>query len=195
MISYLNGTIKYKDGKSITIIVNNIGYKVFVTQSLLEKLKLEEQIELYTHLRHKEDAFDLFGFLKREELDFFEILITVSGVGPRSALGVLEVANLVDIKRAIIKGDPTLLKKVSGIGNKTAERIVVELKNKLETLPKLGDKIDLAIPGSEDVFDALVGLGYAERDVREVLKQVPVEVADMQEKVRIALKLLSGNRN
>lgn len=194
MIAYFKGEINYISDRYIILLVGETGYKVFVNQNLLEKLKKGQDLELHTHLRHREDAFDLFGFLKREELEFFELLITISGVGPRSALGVLEIANLGDIKRAIIKGDPTLLRKVSGIGNKTAERIVVELKNKLEALPQLDEKIDLSDPGSADAFDALVGLGYAERDVRETLKQVPQEVVDMQEKVRIGLKMLGKSR-
>lgn len=193
MISYLNGTIKQKSEKSITLVVNNVGYKVFTTQNLLDKLKIAQQIEIYTHLRHREDAFDLYGFLSLRELEFFELLITISGVGPKTALGVLEVAKLDDIQKAIVKGEPSLLKKVSGIGAKTAERIVIELKNKLDSLPGSGDfTVDLSDSDS-DVFDALVGLGYLERDIREAIRQIPPEVIDLQEKIRIGLKILGNS--
>ena len=189
MISYLKGAILNKSSKSITLLVNDIGYKIFVTQNLLEKLKPETEIELHTFLRHKDDSMDIYGFKTREELEFFELLLTVSGVGPKSALGILEVASLPQIKKAILRDDASILYKVSGVGKKTAERIVVELKNKLDSLPITDKKIPLADSDTE-VFDALVNLGYQERHVRQALKHLPEDITNTEDKIKRALKYL-----
>ncbi len=190
MISYLKGTISEKNHKSIILLVNNIGYKIFITPTLLDKLKPNQTLELFTYLRHKDDGMDLYGFTTKNKLDFFEILLTISGVGPKSALGILEVASLTQIKKAILRDDPSLLYKVSGIGKKTAERIVVELKNKLDSLPITDKEISLTDSDTE-VFDALVGLGYQERDVRQALKQLPETITSTNDKIKHSLKYLS----
>jgi len=189
MISYLQGTILEKNHKSIILLVNNIGYKIFITPTLLDKLKPNQTLELFTYLRHKDDGMDLYGFTTKNKLDFFEILLTISGVGPKSALGILEVASLTQIKKAILRDDPSLLYKVSGIGKKTAERIVVELKNKLDSLPITDKEISLTDSDTE-VFDALVGLGYQERDVRQALKQLPETITSTNDKIKHSLKYL-----
>ena len=131
MIAYLVGTIKYKGSKSIILNVNNVGYEIFVIEPVLEKVKLDEEKDFFVHTYVREDALSLYGFESPEEKRFFELLISISGVGPKSALQTLSIARLSEIKKAILRDDPSLLKKVSGIGTKTAERIVVELKNKL----------------------------------------------------------------
>ena len=190
MISYLKGTILKKNHKSIILLVNNIGYKIFITPTLLDKLKPNQTLELFTYLRHKDDSMDLYGFTTKNKLDFFEILLTISGVGPKSALGILEVASLTQIKKAILRDDPSLLYKVSGIGKKTAERIEVELKNKLDSLPITDKEISLTDSDTE-VFDALVGLGYQERDVRQALKQLPETITSTNDKIKHSLKYLS----
>ncbi|HOZ36921.1 MAG TPA: Holliday junction branch migration protein RuvA [bacterium] len=189
MISYLKGSLLSKNSKAITLLVNNIGYQIFVPATLLSKVKVGEDLELYTHLRHSEDAMSLFGFILPEELRFFELLITISGVGPKTALGVLESAKMSDLKKAILRDDPAILYKVSGIGKKTAERIVVELKNKLDALPVSEKEIDLSESDTE-AFDALVSLGYNERDVREALKKLPPDAIKMEDQIKQALKYL-----
>ena len=189
MLSFIKGEILSKSAKSIVLLVNNIGYKIFTTQNLLEKLKPAATLELHTHLRHKDDALDLYGFKTKEELEFFELLLTVSGVGPKSALGVLEVAKLSDIKKAILRDDPSILYKVSGVGKKTAERIVVELKNKLDALPTSEKQITLDDTDAE-AFDALSGLGYSDIDIRHALKQIPDDITDTEAKLKHTLKYL-----
>lgn len=189
MISYLKGTLLNKNPKSIILLVNHIGYRIFITQPFLKKIKSDQELELYTYLRHKEDSMDLYGFKTKEELEFFELLLTISGVGPKSALGVLEVASLSQIKKAILRDDASILYKVSGVGKKTAERIVVELKNKLDSLPSTSKEVSLDDSDSE-AFDALLGLGYQERDVRQALKQIPEEIKITEEKIKNALKFL-----
>ncbi|NMC51409.1 Holliday junction branch migration protein RuvA [Candidatus Kuenenbacteria bacterium] len=190
MISYLKGSILSKNSKSLVLLVGNIGYQIFAPTTLLQKAQINSELELYTHLRHSEDAMSLFGFETQEELRFFEILITISGVGPKTALGVLEVAKLSDIKKAILRDDPAILYKVSGIGKKTAERIVVELKNKLDVLPATEKELNLSDTDTE-TFDALISLGYNERDVREALKKIPPDIIRMEDKLKNAFKYLS----
>ncbi|PIR05404.1 Holliday junction branch migration protein RuvA [Candidatus Kuenenbacteria bacterium CG11_big_fil_rev_8_21_14_0_20_37_9] len=189
MISYLKGKILAKNQKSVIAVVHDIGYEIFVTENFLEKIKVNDEIELHTYLKHDEDNMALYGFRDKEELLFFKLLITISGVGPKTALGVLEVAKLADIKKAILRDEPSILYKVSGVGKKTAERIVVELKNKIDALPMTEKEISFGDVNSE-VFDALVSLGYAQTDVREALKQMPETVEKMEEKIKKALKIL-----
>lgn len=185
MISRLTGTVVHADPRFFVIDVKGVGYKVFTTAGFLEK-HAEGEITLWTHLSVREDALDLYGFPTRDELEFFELLITVSGIGPKSALGILNAANPSTIKKAIASEDPTYLTKVSGIGKRNAEKIVLELKTKLFTF----DESEAAHHEESDAFDALKALGYPERDAREALKKVPAEVTDTGERLKRALKLL-----
>ncbi|MFH1909834.1 MAG: Holliday junction branch migration protein RuvA [bacterium] len=190
MISYIKGQVLVKNDKSITLVNNNIGYEIFVVDKLLDKIKNGDEIELYTYLRHSDDNMSLYGFKGKDELGFFKLLISISGVGPKSALGVLEVAKLTDIKKAILRDDASILYKVSGVGKKTAERIVVELKNKLDKMPLMDKEIDLSDIDTE-TFDALTGLGYSQSDVREALRQIPETAEKMEEKIKASLKFLA----
>ena len=131
MIAYLKGKIIYKTLNHLVLEVNGVGYQIFVGENFLNELRLDTETEIYIHHVVREDASDLYGFKTREDKDLFEILLTVSGVGPKSGLGVLSLSSAGDIKEAIVRGDANLLTKVSGIGKKTAERIVLELKNKV----------------------------------------------------------------
>jgi len=192
MISCLSGTIKYKNTKSITLDVNGVGYEIFVTQLVLDKIKIEEKKEFFCYLYVREDALNLYGFLSQDEKKFFELLISISGVGPKSALQALSIAKLSEIKKAILRDDPSLLRKVSGIGQKTAERIVVELKNKLEDLPIGDEKINLSATGA-GAFEALLGLGYSAPEIRNVLRNISSEIENEDEIIKQALKLLGKN--
>lgn len=193
MISFLSGTIKYKNIKTITLDVNSVGYEIALIQPTMEKIKIGEHKELFCHLHVREDSMELYGFEKSEEKKFFELLISISGVGPKSAMQVLSIAKLTEIKQAVLRGDPSLLRKVSGIGQKTSERIVVELKNKLDDLPIGNEKINLSASGSE-AFDALQGLGYSADEVRQALRQVPAGIIDEDEIIKATLKLLGKNK-
>jgi Holliday junction DNA helicase RuvA len=193
MISFLTGIIKQKSEKSATVLVGDVGYEVFLAQLVLEKLKIGETKDFFCHLHVREDAMELYGFVSFDEKKFFELLISVSGVGPKSAMAVLAVAKLSEIQKAILRGDPTLLRKVSGIGQKIAERVVVELKNKLESMPISGEKIDLSF-GSNGAFEALQGLGYSSEEVRMALRAVPSEIEDENEIIKLALKNLGKKK-
>ncbi len=186
MIGRLKGEIVETDPKYVILDVSGVGYKIFTnTSSLLTKFG--EETEFWTYLAVRENALDLYGFQNKEELKFFELLITVSGIGPKSALGILSVSNLNNLRQAISSGDVSILTKVSGIGRKNAEKIVVELKDKLDG--------EIYVTGSSasadiDALEALKSLGYSEREAREALKKV-TESKDTGDKVKKALKLLS----
>jgi Holliday junction DNA helicase RuvA len=148
-----------------------------------------EVASFWTYLAVRENALDLYGFQSHEELDFFELLISVSGIGPKSALGILSLASLSNLRKAISTGDTGHLTKVSGIGKKMAEKIVVELKDKIDKIGQTHDEGNI-LSNDMDAMEALKSLGYNERDVREALKKV-ADVADVGEKVKKALKFLS----
>lgn len=185
MIGYLKGTLIHQDLKSVILDVSGVGYKIHTNTALLDGKK-EKYTEFWTYLAVRENALDLYGFTSKEELHFFELLITVSGIGPKSAMGILSIATLQNLRHAITTGDVTHLIKVSGIGKKNAEKIVVELKDKLEGL-----SVDMsqAMHGDVDALEALKSLGYGEREAREALKKADGETTEA--KVRFALKNLN----
>lgn len=191
MISFLRGKILNKGDNFVVVEVNNVGYKVFVCQSLLGKLDLGQEVELHIYQQVKEDALNLYGFNNTEELDLFELLLSVSGIGPKSALGVLGVAKVEDIKDSISRGDPSLLTKVSGIGRKTAERVVLELRGKIRGLESGVRNQELGSgSASGDEIDALMSLGYSMSQARDALRAVDEKIKDSGERIKQALKNL-----
>ncbi len=184
MIGYLKGKIIEQNLKSVILEVSGVGYKVFTN---ISNLGAKKDVEFWTYLAVRENALDLYGFTTKEELNFFELLITVSGIGPKSALGILTVATLPNLRHAISTEDTSHLTKVSGVGKKNAEKIVLELHDKIEGLVSdLNDSTSNDI----DALEALKSLGYSEREAREALKKV-TDSKDTGDKVKKALKLLS----
>ena len=189
MISYLEGKIIEKNDKFLVINAGGVGYRVFSHQGILEKMPaIGQNIGVWTHLYVREDTLDLYGFTEKEELEFFETLISISGIGPKSALGILEVAPVTSLKQAIVSEDETFFTKVSGVGKKTAQRLILELKNKLA-------KTVMPIKGSDsaemaEAMDALVSLGYKERDARKVLQEIAKDIRGVEAKIKAALKIL-----
>jgi len=190
MIGTLNGIVRYKDLNTLIVDVGGVGYKVMVTTETALDTAPDSPIFLWTHLAVRETSLGLFGFLDKETFDIFELLITISGIGPKSALSILNVASPTMLRQAVANSDTSYLTRVSGIGKKNAEKIVLELKDKLKTTIEDGG-IDMRSEG--DALEALVSLGYSERDAREALKQVPKETEGASERVKAALKLLSKN--
>ena len=185
MISHLKGIVLKEDLKYVVLDVSGVGYKIFINSSSLGG-RIGKPAEFWTYLSVRETALDLYGFQAKEELDFFELLITVSGIGPKSAMAILSVATLPNLRHAIATGDTTHLTKVSGVGKKSAEKIVLELKDKLKDATVSGTQMSHDI----DAMEALKALGYGEREVRETLKKV-TDTKDTGEKIKKALKLLS----
>ena len=188
MISYLRGKILNKGQGYVIILVDNIGYKVFVNVNQYVELDIDQPVELYIYQNVRENAIELFGFINLEALELFELLLSISGIGPKSALNVLGIAEVGEIKASIAHGDSSLLNKVSGIGKKTAERVVLELSEKVGYL----DMNTLTGTGGGNVvgdeMDALMSLGYSLQQAREALKQVDPKINDSGERIREALK-------
>jgi len=196
MIGSIKGKIIFKTDKFLILETGGVGYKVNVSPDSLSKVstlqpsseqKETNTVSFWIHTHVREDALDLYGFLERSELEFFEMLINVSGIGPRSALAILGIASIETLRKAIGTGDISYLTKISGIGKKTAERIVIELR----------DKMGIGLEGSSlqgelDVLEALKSLGYSQNEAREALKKVSPD-ADTNTKIREALKIL-GNK-
>ena len=191
MISCLSGTVRHKGLNALVVDVSGVGYKVLVTTETALEVAPSSPIFLWTHLVVRETSLELFGFLDKETLDTFELLITISGIGPKSALSILNVATPSMLRQAVASGDTTYLTRVSGIGKKNAEKIVLELKDKLKITKEDASTSSAQVRAEGDALEALVSLGYNERDAREALKRVPKETEGASERVKAALKLLS----
>jgi holliday junction DNA helicase RuvA len=185
MLGSIRGKIILKRDKFVIVETSGIGYKISVSTDTIEKLKkTTEEVFLWTHSHIKEDAQDLYGFLDYSELEFFEMLIGVSGIGPKGALTILSVAPIEILKKAIGTGDTSYLTKISGIGRKTAEKIVIELRD------KMGKENESGSLGQEvDIMEALKALGYSQNEVREALKKIS-GVVDLNTKIKEVLKIL-----
>lgn len=192
MIGSLEGKLELKTNKYIVINVAGIGYRVFVSPETLSKLpQVDETTKLFTAFEVKENAQELYGFLKEEELNFFEILRTVSGVGPKTALSILSLATTKILSSAIINGDSNFLTKVSGIGSKTAQRLIVDLKDKIA---ELGFKETTGGKKDSDLLEALIKMGYGVKESAEALSLVAVELENEGSRLKEALKILSQNK-
>lgn len=184
MIGYIEGTLIGHNKDSIVLKAGQMGYKVYTRGTVHLKLT-DSPLSLWTYLAVRETALDLYGFEDKEELVMFELLLTVSGIGPRSALATLDTAGLAALKRGILSTDPAVLTKVSGIGKKTAEKIVQELKGKIED-----DGIHNHVSNTAlEAIDALISLGYSERAAREAVENIDAdEYNSTQEMIKHALK-------
>lgn len=191
MISYLKGKIINKGKGFVVLMVNNIGYRVYVNLTMYSELNINNEAEVYTHHHIREDAEDLYGFKSMEEMEFFELLLSISGIGPKSALGVLAIASIDDIKESIASGDSALLTKVSGIGKKTAERVVLELREKIGGLEGVGKREPGQASASGDEIDALMALGYSMMEARDALRGVDADIKDSGKRIKEALRRLS----
>jgi Holliday junction DNA helicase RuvA len=191
MISHLKGTVIFSGDKFVILDVAGVGYKIGVTPDALRKSISEKgkEISLWIHLAVREDSMSMYGFLERQELELFEMLIGISGVGPKSAIGVLSVASVDALKSAIASGDTSYLTKVSGIGKKNAEKIVLELRDKLGG-PDGSGGTETGRKEEVDAIEALKSLGYSQREAREALKDVADSVKGTSARVKAALKNL-----
>lgn len=192
MISQLTGDIVFTGERYVVLEVGGVGYKVYVPPDTLRAAaKKKGGVRLWTHLAVREDAMDMYGFMERAELEFFELLIGVPGIGPRSALGIMSIAPVENIKKAVSSGDSSYLTKVSGIGRKTAEKIVLELRDKLGAWTETGSP---ELKEEADVLEALQSLGYSQSEARDALKKVPREISGTGARVKEALKLLGNSK-
>lgn len=186
MIAYIEGIILKKLNKTLIVKTESIGYLVYVPTLTFEKAQEKKKIELFIYTKVREDDISLYGFENSQQLDFFKDLISVNGIGPKLALEILST-NIEKTKSAILQENSSYLSKIPGIGKKTAERIIVELKNKI--IPEeISEEFMVDEQKLEDAIQALNNLGYQKFEVLRVLKMLPKEITDPEEMITYFLK-------
>src|SRR3990167_1778495 len=186
MISYLQGKIIVKKDKFIILQVQDIGYKIFVSRVTLLKLpEIEENLKLFCFQDVKEKALDLYDFLTYDELDFFEILNDIHGIGPKAGLELASVGPLDKIKERVLAQDEKIFQGIPGIGSKKAMTIILELTGKIKMISGLKSKGPV-----DEAEDALSQLGFSRQQAKDALKQIPANIKNTEERVKQALKNL-----
>lgn len=183
-----------KMAENFVVLENGgFGFKVLVSREIFGRLpKLGEEVKFFCFLHNREDSFELYGFLEEEGMKLFDMLQTVSGVGPKTALGILGIDRAENIMAAILEKRTELLTRTSGIGKKTAERIILELQGKIN-LPKTKGSTS-AMDLNFEVEEALAGLGYSRHQVRKALNELSAETKTLEERLKATLKIL-GKQN
>jgi len=189
MISYLRGKARFAKWGFLILDVNGVGYKIFVPINLNippDSVGREEIIEFFVHQHLREDTNDLYGFLSFQELEIFEKLISVNGVGPKVGLTIMSSADPKKIYQAIESDDLTFFCAVPGIGKKVAAKIILDLKSKISSVAEM-----ISDNSSDDLFEALASLGYSKSNVLKIIPKIPGEICEVDEKIRWILKNLS----
>jgi Holliday junction DNA helicase RuvA len=188
MIGALKGSVFSKSQHSIILFVNNIGYIVHVPNKTLEESVLGSELFLYTHSHIREDLFDLFGFSTTKELVLFELLLTVSGVGPKTALTVID-RGVHAITTAVQKADVDFFTTIPRLGKKNAQKIIIELKQKLGSLTEL-DLSEYATSETKEVIEALTSMGFPHQEALQAIKSIPSGIDTLEQKILHCLKKL-----
>lgn len=189
MIARIEGIIVHIADKFLIVDVSGVGYKLYITTETIALSKIGEHSSFWVYTAVRENSIDLYGFRNINEMSFFELLLDVSGIGPRSALSILAIAPIDTLKRAIATGDTGYLNKVSGIGKKTAEKIIIELRDKLQDYKNDNDTPGL-LRDESDILEALKSLGYSQNEARDALKQVPSTTLGTNARIKEALQVL-----
>ena len=200
MIAFVNGILDMKLNNFIVVDVVGVGYKVFMSQAAIEKVgEIGEKVKIYTHHHVREDDISLYGFLTLEELNMFELLISVSGVGAKSALSILANIEPSAFALAVITNDTSKLVKIPGVGAKSAARIVLELKDKLKNQDLVDNKkeepkkITVNNEDLDEAISALQVLGYNRKDIEKVFEKLDISGLKLEEIIKLGLKYLSRN--
>ncbi len=198
MFAYIKGSLEMKSSGYIVIDINGLGYKVFMSQNNIDTIgELHDIIKVFTYVKVREDDISIFGFKTQEELKMFELLISVSGVGAKSALAMLSCIEPSDFAIAVISNDVKVLTKVPGIGNKSAQRIILELKDKLkeeQLEEKLKDSSKKLKDNSENINEAISGLmvlGYSKKDIEKAFEHLDIDNLSIEDLIKKGLILLS----
>lgn len=200
MFAYIKGSLEGKANNYVVIDVSGIGYKVFMSETAIEKLgKIGDIVKVYTHYHVREDDISLYGFLTNEELRMFELLISVSGVGAKSAIAMLSNITPSSFALAVISNDTTKLVKIPGIGAKTAARIVLELKDKLKTEEAVNNsknnkEIKEAIKEDDKVTEAISALqvlGYNRKEIEKAFEKLDKDALSVEDLIRKGLTILA----
>ena len=193
MIGRIRGTLEHVDEKNALVDVGGVGYLLFISSptALEFSSRIGEEVVLYTYLSVREQALDLYGFITLRQREFFMLLLQVSGIGPKSALSILSVADIETLERAVHAGDATYLTQIGGIGKKNAEKIVLELKDKIQYLPSEGS--EHSISSHNEVLEALRSLGYSLREARDALSHTETKkITTTHERLKAALRILGS---
>ena len=194
MIGFVEGIIEYIDVDKIVVNNNGGGYNVFMPASQIDTLNVDETVRVFTYLNVREDAMQLFGFLTRDDLEVFKLLITVNGIGPKGGLAVLSTITTDDLRVAVISEDAKAISKAPGIGAKTAQKVIIELKDKLNLEDVLEPKLDANFQVNDnnsmsEAVMALVALGYSQADAYRAVKSIDnIEELDVENVIKMALK-------
>jgi Holliday junction DNA helicase RuvA len=188
MIAYLEGDIELLRPTYAVLKVGGVGYKVFVGPTFGDKLHENAFAKMFIYTQVREDISALYGFATVEELEFFELLISVSGIGPKAAMGILSAASVDKVRASIAAQDPTLLSSVSGVGKKTAEKVVIELKGKVGAT---GSLFDNSNGKAEDVYEALMQLGFKPVEAREAIAAMPEDCVGEENQLKYCLASLN----
>lgn len=186
MIASLNGTVAEKRKNSLILLTaGGVGYEGMVSPSLLASCRVGQEITLHTYLKVGQDVMDLYGFANESERAFFTLLLTVSGVGPKTAMNIMTLGSIEKLGAAIGRGDVAYLTGVSGLGKKTAERLVVELKSKIGSMTDVSGQVSDVIV---EVIDALVGMGYARDVAKAAVQSLETEGKTTEQLLKEALR-------
>ena len=198
MFAYIKGSLEEKGNNYVVIEVSGIGYKIFMSETAISKMcDLGETIKVHTYYYVREDNISLYGFLTKEELKMFELLLSVSGIGAKSAITMLSNISPSSFALAVISNDVNSLKKIPGVGPKSAQRIILELKDKLKTQQAIEEEsleIKVEIQKSENVSEAMEALqilGYNKREVEKAFEKIANTDVSVEELIKKALSLLS----
>ena len=198
MYAYIYGEIIEKEPENIVIECNHIGYNIHIAPGMLPKFpSVGQMARIYTYTSVREDAFWLYGFNSKEELSLFKLLITVSGIGPKAAMGILSVMDVDTIRLAVISQDAKMIAKAPGVGAKSASRIVLELKDKIKPEDVIGKSVDAeedSVIGilRQEATEALVSLGYTVSDAYKVLQKLDInEDTRVEDVIKMALRHIS----
>lgn len=192
MIGFLKGILEIREDPHIFINVSGVGYKVLASASVLSQIKttgVSLQVYTYTHVR--EDILELYGFSSREDLRLFELLITVSGIGPKTAIGIFSVGTSGQIREAIIKGDVDFFTLVPRLGRKNAQKIIIELKNKVGGLTELDLSGNGITKDKDEIVSALKTFGFTTSEIHTAIREVKGE-GTIEERIKLVLKYLGS---
>lgn len=192
MFEYMIGEVVDKKKDYIVLLVNNIAYKVFTSKETMESDIYDGEVKIYMNLVVREDDMSLYGFANRYEVDFFNLITTVNGVGPKTAIGILSEQKVVDLQKAIVTNDEKALMKAPGIGKKTAQRIILELKDKVSKGNEFEDLANVVSVGSNlnEAIEALTSLGYNKYEITSIAKGLD-ETMEVEDLIKELLKRLS----
>lgn len=195
MFAYIKGSLEMKSSGYIVIDINGLGYKIFMSQNNIDSIgELHNIIKVFTYVKVREDDISIYGFKTQEQLKMFELLISVSGVGAKSALVMLSCIEPSDFAIAVISNDVKVLTKVPGIGNKSAQRIILELKDKLKEEQLEENSSKKTKDNSENINEAISGLmvlGYSKKDIEKAFEHLDIDNLSIEDLIKKGLILLS----